>query len=93
MQDGSFSHVIAEHLELQRRNSRLEPTLPLDHYRDQFDRGPAAAEPPLPPPSQPPGETAQALAEDPLTTPSQPPWDDPDSWWNIRDEPTFNWGN
>lgn len=92
MQEGAFSRVIADHFELQRRNSRLEQTLPLDHYRDQFDRGPGAPEPPLPPPSRPPEETARALAEDPPTEPYQAPWDDPDSWWNVRDEATFSWG-
>jgi len=28
-----FDDVINEHLELRRRNARLEPTLPLDRYR------------------------------------------------------------
>ena len=93
MQEGAFSRVIADHFELQRRNSRLEPTLPIDHYRAQFDHGPAAPEPPLPPSSQPPEEMAPAtLAEDSPTESYQAPWDDPDSWWNVRDEPAFNWG-
>jgi hypothetical protein len=91
MQEGSFSRVIADHLELQRRNSRLERALPLDHYREQFDRGSAAAEPPLPPSSDPPIETADALVEDSSPGTVETPWDDPDSWWNVRDEPTFNW--
>jgi hypothetical protein len=30
---GSFSEVIAEHLELQRRNCELEPTMPIADYR------------------------------------------------------------
>ena len=33
MSMGSFSDVIAEHLELQRRNGQLEPTLPIEQYR------------------------------------------------------------
>jgi hypothetical protein len=82
--DGSFSRVIAEHLELQRRNSRLERTLPLEDYRRRFDRGEAA-------PAQPPGETAPGLGEDPPSKSARAPWDDPDSWWNVRDEPAFDW--
>jgi hypothetical protein len=33
MSMGSFSQVIAEHLELQRRNCALEPTMPIAQYR------------------------------------------------------------
>ena len=33
MSKGSFSGVIAEHLELQRRNSQLELTMPIEHFR------------------------------------------------------------
>jgi hypothetical protein len=32
---GSFSEEIAEHLELKTRNSHLEPTMPLERYRDE----------------------------------------------------------
>ena len=37
-----FSQVIQEHLELKRRNARLEPELPLDEYKvqDPFDNHP-----------------------------------------------------
>ena len=46
-----FDDVINEHLELRRRNARLEPTLPLDRYRT--DRN-----------GQSPNRQAQAPAEE-----------------------------
>ena len=33
MSKGSFSAAIADHLELQRRNCRLEPSMPIEDYR------------------------------------------------------------
>jgi hypothetical protein len=35
MSDGSFSEVIADHLDMQRRNSRLEQLMPIERYRQQ----------------------------------------------------------
>ena len=37
-----FAKVIQDHLELKERNSRLEPTMPLGHYKtsDPFDNHP-----------------------------------------------------
>jgi hypothetical protein len=32
--DASFGNVIKQHLELKRRNSRLETAMPLERYRD-----------------------------------------------------------
>jgi len=85
MNEGSFSRVIEAHLELQRRNSRLERSMPIAHYREgpepaaaDADQAPSAAS------EDPPGESAGF----------ETPWDDPDSWWNVRDEPdaiTFDW--
>jgi hypothetical protein len=76
MHEGSFRREIEAHLELQRRNSRLEATMPISGYRET-----AAAE---------------ALDVDPPTAVtahgSGAPWDDPDSWWNVRD-PTFDWNS
>lgn len=67
--DGSFSREIEAHLELQRRNSRLERRMPIDHYRESF----------------PPSRDAPVHVADPPSEPSvgyPAPWDDPDSWWN-----------
>jgi hypothetical protein len=33
MDEAAFGEVIADHLELQRRNCGLEQTMPLEHYR------------------------------------------------------------
>jgi hypothetical protein len=87
MNEGSFSRVIEAHLELQRRNSRLERSMPIARYRESLE--PAAADPDA-------DQAPSAALDDPrgeaagLAT----PWDDPDSWWNVRDEPdaiTFDW--
>jgi hypothetical protein len=43
-----FQDIINEHLELRRRNARLEESLPLDHYRSE----PATTEPALEPPER-----------------------------------------
>jgi hypothetical protein len=86
MVEGSFRREIEAHVELQRRNRRLEATMPISEYRETV-----AAE-----------QTDSAVAsrsvaaELPDTDPAAPvstegaPWDDPDSWWNVRD-PSFNW--
>jgi hypothetical protein len=34
MESGTFSHAIEEHLELQRRNGRLETSMPISAYRE-----------------------------------------------------------
>ena len=72
---GSFDHVIAEHLELKRRNSGLEQSLPISLYRDTLEierpgpKGILEADPPT----------------EPVAAHRAPPWDDPDSWWNVAD--------
>ena len=87
MVEGSFRREIEAHVELQRRNSRLEATMPISRYRETIaaertdtslaSRSVAAGNPA-------PGSAAEVSAEG-------APWDDPDSWWNVRD-PSFNWG-
>ena len=80
MASGSFDRVIAEHLELQRRNRALEQAMPLSRYRDSVEaertdvalasRGVATEILELDPPT----ET--------LVQQRMPPWDDPESWWS-----------
>jgi len=73
MNEGSFSRAIEAHLELQRRNSRLERSMPISRYRESRER-----EDPDP---SPPTEAVVDAA----------PWNDPDSWWNVRDQAGFDW--
>jgi hypothetical protein len=90
MDDGSlFSREIEAHLELQRQNRRLERRMPLDPYRQEVVSGLAEDEPlsaareaPLPGP-EPEAEPTNGF-----------PAEDPDSWWDARDEPEtaeFGW--
>jgi hypothetical protein len=87
MKDGSFHRVISEHLALRERNKGLERRMPLDRYREPYER--AAAE-----------ERAKSPAPDdwPEVNDSvsvTPPRHDPDSWWDRSDEralpPSFEW--
>ncbi len=41
-QDTNFARIIEDHLELKRRNSQLDPNMPLDRYRveDPFENHP-----------------------------------------------------
>jgi hypothetical protein len=48
MSERSFSEVIADHLKLQLRNSSLEPSMPLEPYR-QRPQGVLDADPPTQP--------------------------------------------
>jgi hypothetical protein len=73
MNEGSFSRAIEAHLELQRRNRRLESAMPIDRYREDVGHSVAAREP-----RPGPGDAAAAGAA---------PWDDPDSWWNVHEPP------
>ena len=81
MQPGSFDRVIAEHLELQRRNSTLERSMPLAQYRDSIE----AERTDLALASR--GAGTEILELDPptetLVRRRTPAWDDPDSWWNV----------
>jgi hypothetical protein len=74
MDNGSFSREIEAHLELQRRNSRLEPSMPLAHYRESVESaGPD------------PDPSTEAVVD-------AAPWEDPDSWWNVREpDSQFDW--
>jgi hypothetical protein len=66
MDTTTFSAAIESHLELQRRNSRLERAMPISRYRE-------------PATSSTRGADAEAPTEATIRT---APWDDPDSWWN-----------
>jgi len=90
MDDGSlFSREIEAHLELQRQNRRLERRMPLDPYRQEVVSGLAEDEP------------LSAAREEPELEPEPEPEpepgfpaEDPDSWWEPRDEPEtaeFGW--
>ena len=90
MSEGSFHRVISEHLALARRNKRLERSMPLDGYRERYDRG-LADDPQL--------VGAQAGDEPPSETdiPTPPLRRDPDSWWEASEErprpAAFDWGD
>ena len=86
MQEGSFSRVIAAHRELQRRNSGLEPRMPLDRYRQQFPARPEDASPATAQPEPPAPASYETVGEG-------APWDDPDSWWSAREQESvgFDW--
>ena len=88
MLDGSFSREIEAHRDLQRRNSRLEASMPIARYRDSI----AAAFADDAVASR--ASTAELLESDPPTQTLGmtvgAPWDDPDSWWNVR-EPLGDW--
>lgn len=77
MTETSFDQVITEHLTLSERNKRLEPTMPLDGYREQRVNGLADDRPS--PQAEPPAET------EPPTAANAAPRDDPDSWWETKD--------
>jgi hypothetical protein len=82
-----FSLVIEEHLELKRRNSRLEGAMPISGYLEIVAAD--AAELALGSRSvaadsgdhDPPTETLVRGART---------WDEPDSWWNVS-EPCVGW--
>lgn len=83
MEDASFfSREIEDHLELQRRNSRLERRMPLDRYRKEVMSDPAEDEPLAAERDEPPA------VERPVPEESEPiaaygfPAEDPDSWWD-----------
>ena len=90
VQEGSFDRVIAEHLELQRRNRSLEHRMPLSDYR----AGVEAERADLALASR--GVATQILDVDPPTETivvhRAPPWDDPESWWNV-DETGGGWAS
>jgi hypothetical protein len=82
-----LDEAINEHLELRRRNARLEPALPLERYRAQvttrehlpFNRQPEA----LP-------EETQDLSSGSPVSPKADPETDPSRLWDIP--PLFDWG-
>ena len=86
MNDGLFGREIEAHLELQRRNSRLERRMPISQYRETVVEvvdsavGRRAVA----------GEVLDADEPTAADARSAAPWDDPDSWWNVVD-PSFDW--
>ena len=73
MESTAFGAAIEAHLELQRRNSRLERAMPISRYRE------------LETTARPESRVdADAPTEAAIRT---RPWDDPDSWWNGSDPP------
>jgi len=78
MSETPFDQVITEHLTLSERNKRLERTMPLDRYREEYGDGIADA--PLSREAEPAGE------DEPSTELSAaPPHADPESWWETKD--------
>ena len=82
-----FDDVINEHLELQRRNAQLEPTLPIERYRTDsthpneplLNHAAASQTPEDSPPSQ--------LAAQADRTPDT----DASRFWDVA--PVFDWGD
>jgi hypothetical protein len=58
MSETPFDQVITEHLTLSERNKRLERTMPLDSYREQY--GGEVADAPLARQAEPPREPERA---------------------------------
>jgi hypothetical protein len=89
MSETPFDQVITEHLTLSERNKRLERTMPLDRYREQYGDGVADA--PLSREAEPPAEP------EPSTEVNAVPRADPDSWWETEDgscpPPPIDWDN
>jgi hypothetical protein len=59
MSDGGFERAIFDHLALAERNRKLEPTMPLDQYRQLFDDGGRStprSSPPVPAPALDPAQ-------------------------------------
>ena len=82
--ESSFSDAINEHLELRRRNARLEPDLPLARYRSEEISNHSLFRP-----------EAEARLED--TQEFLPTWpvrdEDAVDAWLIREAPAFDWGD
>ena len=83
MSETPFDQVITEHLTLSERNKRLERTMPLDGYREQYGNGVADA--------------ALSREAEPSTEVNAVPRADPDSWWETEDgscpPPPIDWDN
>jgi hypothetical protein len=91
-----FANVIQEHLELKRRNSELEPEMPLERYesQDPFENHPlfkteeqARIEETMDGEESIPAEQLASLA---ATPPEQPQEEDDTLWGRSRD---FDWGD
>jgi hypothetical protein len=89
-----FAHVIQEHLELKRRNSELEPQMPLERYesQDPFENHPlfkteeqARIEETMDGEESIPAEQMPSLVIEPEQSP-----DDDTLWGRSRD---FDWGD
>jgi hypothetical protein len=87
MSERSFGDEIAAHLELQARNRHLGGTMPIDQYREMFDRGLG-------------GSGRRALGADDLPTEPEtvalPPAQErsKERWWDTSEErpfPSFSW--
>jgi len=77
MDESAFRFAIEQHLELQRRNGRLERRMPLDRYRDEVIPGPDSRREP-----QAAADEASSNEDGNGSVPA-----DPDSWW----EPPSDW--
>jgi hypothetical protein len=89
-----FAHVIQEHLELKRRNSELEPDMPLQRYesQDPFENHPlfkteeqARIEETMDGEESIPAEQLPSLV-----APPEQPHEDDTLWGRSRD---FDWGD
>jgi hypothetical protein len=69
MENTPFGAAIEAHLELQRRNSRLERAMPISRYREVETSARLEGR-----------VDADAPTEAAIRTAA---WDDPDSWWDL----------
>jgi hypothetical protein len=82
----SFESVIKEHLELRRRNARLESRLPLDRYRTEETTNHSLFR-------------AEAEARETEPDVFVPDWSAREARetalesWLVRDPPSFDWGD
>jgi hypothetical protein len=87
MSEWSFGAEIEAHLELQARNRHLAQTMPIDRYREMFDRGLGGGRRGI--------LAAEGLAAEPETE-NLPPAQERsrEGWWDTSEErpfPSFDW--
>jgi hypothetical protein len=82
-----FDDAINEHLELQRRNARLEHSLPIEHYRSEL----ATKNQPGNPQPEAAEQTEDALPGWPAEDEREQSRNDDSRLWDIP--PLFDWGD
>lgn len=81
MSDETFEQAIFDHLALAERNKKLERSMPIEHYRELYDRGPGGG---------------RASERDELPTEPDRSGSIPDFQWDATGErplPMFDWND